>query len=217
MTRTEKYNFRVSVDQFHNLVDCRFEDASEKLIIDYFETICLELKNENKQLYSMIELGSNQCYYSLLFKHILGKQNTINIMVEPSEKNLAIGKSQFDINSCEGIFYHNGIGNNLTLFLTEDVKTNVNSITIQEIIKSNDLKTIDVLHCDIDGSEKIFLNENENDIKNCIFSYIFLMTHTESLHEFCKAKLLEHKYNLIAETPLGAPGTGCDGFLLFKR
>ena len=57
-----------------NQVDDNFYDASEEIVISHFEQNCIDLQKQNKKEYSMIELGSNQAYYSCLFKAILGNQ-----------------------------------------------------------------------------------------------------------------------------------------------
>lgn len=216
MTRTQKYNFIVTKNQFHRAVNKHYEDITEINILDCFEQICLELKTKQKATYSMIELGSNQCYYSLLFKHILGKDKTTNIMVEPVEGNLIVGKEQFSINNCDGKFYHKGIGNNTCLFLGESQLTNVSSITLDEILTDNKLSSVDILHSDIDGSEKILLPENKHLFQTQTFSYIFLMTHSNEIHSYCKNFLIDCNYTILTEYLIGSSGTGLDGVLVFK-
>jgi hypothetical protein len=215
-TKTEKYKFKVSKDQYHNTVDSNFEDLNESTILNLFEEACLNLKQKNQPTYNMIELGSNQSYYSLLFKHILGVERTKTIMVEPVETNLNVGKNQFELNNCTGMFYHRGIGKNASLFLGENNLLSVTPITLEEIFLENKLNNVDILHCDIDGSEKILLPENQNLFKDLKFSYIFLMTHTNEIHSFCKQFLINCKYQLLSEHLIGAPNVGCDGLLVFS-
>lgn len=66
MSRTEKYNFIVTKNQFHHNVNFLYEDSTETKVIDCFEETILNLKNINKKIYSMIELGSNFCFINTL-------------------------------------------------------------------------------------------------------------------------------------------------------
>ena len=174
MSRTEKYNFIVNKNQFHKPVPFYYEDPYEVNLINWFEETVLELKEKKRLNYTMIELGSNQCYYSLLFKHILGKENTFNVMVEPVEENLNVGKEQFELNDCKGVFYHKGIGSfRSSLFIDSKDEITVPSITLEEILHNDNLSHIDVLHSDIDGSEITLLQDNEKTFKDLKISHIF--------------------------------------------
>ena len=103
-TITDKYGFIVKYNQFGREVDKNYFDKDEIILINNFENIVLELKNKNLDAYSMIELGSNQAYYSLLFKSILKNKNVKSIMVEPYEPYLVRGIEHFEINNYSGIF-----------------------------------------------------------------------------------------------------------------
>jgi hypothetical protein len=199
MTITEKYGFQVSVDQFHNPVSSDFCDTGENELIELFEDTCLKLKNLNKNHYSMIELGSNHCYYSLLFKHIIGKELTTNIMVEPWEKNYLVGLNEFAINNCFGFFYKNSIGTQYERAgFTFDINE-VKPILLEEILNKQFLSTIDVIHCDIDGSEHFMLDLNYNFFKTKKVKHLFLLTHTEELHISCKNILQSLDYELAVD------------------
>ena len=105
MTLTEKYNFKIEFDQggnFHHISE-NFQDNGELLLLNAFEEICLSLKEKKSNL-SMVELGANQAYYSLLFKYIIGIDKTFNIMVEADPVAIERGKHNFALNSANGIF-----------------------------------------------------------------------------------------------------------------
>ena len=212
MTITEKYNFKVSVDQFHTPVDEHYQDAVELPLIEIFEQQALLLKEQQKESYSMIELGSNQCYYSLLFKHILGKDKTYNIMVEPYAPNLAIGKSQFELNNCKGCFYNRGIGQRWeAVGRTFDVM----SITLNEILCEQKLRSVDVLHCDIDGSEAALIDHNNFFFNQKKAGVVFLLTHSVDIHTQCKDFFRDNTpYTLIHE--VSEPNIGWDRLLIYK-
>jgi hypothetical protein len=211
MTITQKYNFKVSVNQFHTPVNEYFEDDQETALIEIFEKCVLDLKQLNKEKYSMVELGSNQCYYSLLFKHILGKDKTLNIMVEPSEKNYNVGVGEFKLNECEGIFYKAGIsdGKNILMggggggFIGE---FNVPSITLAELFDKHAIDVLDVLQCDIDGSERFLLSEHYDIFKQQKIKNIFLSTHSTEIHDFCRQQLLSCDYKIVLDITDGSVG-----------
>jgi len=205
MTITEKYGFKVSVDQFGNSVSQNFVDSSEQKIIEVFERELLLLRNSKKTDYSMVELGSNQAYYSLLFKHLLGKDKTANIMVEPFIDHFNKGKQQFELNSVTGIWYNRGIGKiRGGGLLNTGSNSGVPSITLSEILLDNKLPLIDCLHCDIDGQEMLMLTENEDLFKQEKINLIFLFTHDGHsqnliIHNFCKEFFNSKNYDLVYE------------------
>lgn len=211
MTITEKYNFKVSVNQFHTPVNEYFQDDQETALIEAFEKIILDLKLQNKNQYTMIELGSNQCYYSLLFKHILGRDKTLNIMVEPSEKNYNVGLNEFKINNCDGYFYKAGIsggdgiliGNGKGGFIG---KFDTPSITLKELFTNHAIEQLDVLQCDIDGSERFLLSEHYEIFKQKKIGTIFLSTHSGEIHDFCRQQLLSCGYKIILDITDGSVG-----------
>ena len=209
MSITSKYNFKVSINQFHHPVESDFWDITEAVLIEIFENICLQLKERNKSLYTMIELGSNQSYYSLLFKHILGVDNTLNIMVEPYLKYFEASKGQFALNNCDGRFYHRCIGANWGN--RKDV-FDVPSITLHEILQEQNLNSIDVIQCDIDESELYMLESNLDFYKEHKTEFLFLGTHSIDLHSKCRDKLTNLGYTILLDHP--TPDVGWDSLLV---
>jgi hypothetical protein len=215
MTRTQKYNFKVSIDQFHQKVDSNFEDEKEIELIDVFEKEILNLQKTNKEKYTMIELGSNQSYYSLLFKHILGKDKTLNILVEPDPKHLKATISEFfNLNNCEGILYNKAIGESYKPNLENIKITECGSITLDQILIENNIDVLDVLHCDIDGAELSLIKTCSDTFKNKKIDTIFLLTHSYC-HEICKEFFNNLEYDLIYENNMRS--IGWDNLLVYKK
>lgn len=227
---TRKYKFRATVDQFNVPTRPDYIDMGEIHVLNFFESVCLQLPKVNslangsvqiakRKPYSMIELGSNQAYYSLLFKHILGPQSTTNIMIEPSHERLDVGKKQFAINKCEGIFYCNGIGSNW--IWNNNLEFSAPPITLNQVMSDNQLEHVDILHCDIDGSEMLMLEENRDIFTAGKVEYLFLFTHRSgnvSTHEPCKEYFDDSNYELIYEWTYN-PTKRCvatDDTLVFK-
>ena len=227
-TLTEKYNFKVSVNQFGQPVPQSWQDSGEKILLDLFEKNTLELKNDHpvNEKYTMIELGSNQSYYSLLFKHILGRKLTTNILVECQEENLERGKKEFKNNNCGGIFYLRSIGyydSNYNTVIQEihgnkpverKISAVAEPITLNEILTENSLAGVDVLHSDIDGSELILLKENELFFMQGKTKHFYLITHQSKSHAQCKEFMQNTPYKLIVD--INAPVISTDSLLFYK-
>lgn len=208
----EKYNFKILDSK--EILD--FHENMEIDLIENFEKNTLELKI-NKPPYVMVEVGSHQAYYSLAFKHILGKENTINIMVEPHKPYFELGEKNFAANNCEGYFYNRGIGTEWKIQPNPDFKKfEVNPITLKEIINDHKLNHIDVLHSDIDGSELVLLNENIELFSNKKIKHVYILTHSDDKHNECKKFFNDLQYDLFLDIPYNLKKVGYDGLLIFK-
>ncbi len=208
--QTEKYKFIVSVDQFGNKVDPHYYDFTESTLIDAFENICLSLKDRCQEIYHMVELGANQCYYSLLFKHIIGKSVTENILIEPKLSNYERGKNEFKINNCNGTWYRKAIGKPKCHI--KNTAFDVNTITLKEVFDTHNINKLDVLHSDIDGAEVLLLDNEYDFFNEHKVKYIFLCTHSSELHSECKQKLEGFGYKIILDE--SAPSVGSDRLLI---
>ena len=216
MTMTEKYGFKVSKDQFGANVSEDFFDRGEAKFIAFFEETTLKLLDTPKDLYSMVELGSNQAYYSLLFKHIIGKNKSINILVEPKPVHLERGKGEFALNECEGVFYERKVGKTWGMRKEE---LEVSAITLTDILKENKLDELDMLHCDIDSSEYEMLKENEDVFKEGKVRYAFIFIHTPELYNQCTEFFNKVGYKQIFEWRLGnnKGATPTDDLIVYER
>jgi len=213
MNLTKKYNLKIEIDQgnvVHNINDF-FQDYGENLLIENFEKICLKIKNEKSKA-SMIELGANWAYYSLLFKAIIGKDSTFNIMLEVDPKAFVRGVHNFKINEFEGVFLNKLIGNEA--YRMPHLK-DIPCVSLDQIFKEYDLNDLDILHSDIDGSELDMLIQNENIFKNKKIKYIFMLTHSQELHEKCFNFLNNLQYNCILNHNHFNVG-GQDALLIFE-
>ena len=230
MNINEKYNLKIRYDQFGNLVPDNFYDVSEEKLILEFEKNVLELKNLNKSNYTMIELGSNQAYYSCLFKKILHATETCNIMIEPVEYAMQRGKANFQLNGLTGNFINKFIGSDTwgldgNLFFGR-LPTNsfeVDQVTLQQVMDEYKISFIDVLHCDIDQTELSMLEGNKTIFENNLIEFIYILTHQTHLkpknylHENCKNFLNNVGYKLTQEVYTDVDTVGGDGLLIFRK
>lgn len=210
MTLTEKYNFNIKINQHHTVVDNKWQDQTEYQLLEAFESCCLYLKRQNNKTYSMIEMGSNWAYYSLLFKHILKDLTTINILCEPSYM-IAVGEYHFQINGVEGHFYKGGVGNKMEL---HGFDIEINNYRLQQLMEFHNLERVDILHCDIDFAEMILLEENEDFFKKGLSKFIFMLTHSDNITQQCKTFFESTNYKLLIDYPF--PTIGGDGLLIYK-
>ena len=192
MNRPTKYNFVMKYDQFANPVSANYEDPDEKILIDKFEDIVLTMKHKNKTHYSMIELGSNNCFYTMLFSKIL-ENKSINYCIEPYEKYRKIGIEHLTLNNITAILLD-------AMIKTEHVWCNIKfscpRLTLDNIIKNS---FIDVLHMDIDFAEYEALLSGSNVLSNKQIDTIFILTHSDELHINCKQYMESKGYNLFFE------------------
>ncbi len=223
LSYNEKYNFKVTKDQFGYDVPFNFYDIHEKTLLDLFESVCLELaQDENKIIHSMVELGSNQAYYSLLFHKILMQNSKIpiNILVEADVNVLQRGFDHFQYNGCIGKFYNNIISDfsivQSSSFLKKLVDSGVKLSTLSEILSIEQIKNLDILHCDIDYSEYGMLQNSKEIFQNKSINYIFLATHGAELHNKCKEFLLDCGYNIYFEHDDMDNPIGWDTLLVMK-
>lgn len=132
----------------------------------------------------MIELGAHWSYYSLWFQKKI--KNAKNIMIEPDENNLNIGKKNFEINNAHGEFiqaYISDISINKNLFEREsDNKIlEIPCYSVDDFIRINKIKYIDLLHVDIQGWEIKMLNGLIKTINNNKLRFLFLSTHHHTI------------------------------------
>ncbi|WP_414576675.1 FkbM family methyltransferase [Anabaena sp. CCY 9402-a] len=138
---------------------------------------------------SMIELGSYWAYYSLWFQKVIPHARTI--MVEPKLSHLNYGRYHFKMNSFKGEFLQAGIGKN------EYQDGNLKITTVDQIMKSFSLERVSILHSDIQGYELEMLQGAEETLQKKAIDFLFISTHSDSLHEDCISLLKEAEYKII--------------------
>jgi hypothetical protein len=224
-----RYNFKVTHDQFGNRVPNHFHDELEIVAIRDFEKYMLQMiKSDPSKSYTMIELGSNQAYYSLMFHSILKKlgSNPINILVEAQEENLLRGVNHFKLNgfNAESRLYSIGTLEKVI----EALKTrwpddaaercanfNPNWRTLSNIFEEFGLEELDVLHCDIDFCENVLFETSEDLFKQKKIKYIFLSTHGH-FHEISLHFLKACGYEILLNHDSRFPPVGYDTLIIAR-
>lgn len=160
---------------------------------------------------TMIELGSYWGYYSLWFQHSIPQAN--NWLIEPIEKNIEIGKSNFSLNRFEGHFI---LGYIRSRKKDTAAFPGASPIEIDSFIKENRISRIHLLHSDIQGAEYAMLQGAEQSMNERKIDYFFISTHTDKIHAQCKRALRKFNYQIIAEHTM-RESCSYDGLIVAKR
>ncbi len=166
----------------------------------------LDAMQQNSNKKTMLELGSYWAFYSLWFKQLFPDANCY--MVEPERRNLFYGKQNFKLNNLDGTFIHAGIG------AKPNEAQNIRSV--DEICTQYKLDFLDILHSDIQGYELDMLHGSERMLSENRIGYVFVSTHSNELHEQCRA-LLESKYSFVEIASANVDESySWDGILVMK-
>lgn len=223
----ERYDFKVIVDQFGRSVPENYFDITELTLIKRFEDVVLDVVMTDKPQLSMVELGSNQAYYTILFKAICKLENKYNLTlcVEPNPEHLRRTNIHLQINKFLSHVSDVIVGDydNIKKDLDEStlpggsefLLTNKRPImSLEKLIELYRLGELDILQCDVDHSEWSVLKSSEELFKNKLVKHIFLGTHSEKLHNRCKDFLIDCGYKLKFEEKNMI--IGYDSLLIFE-
>jgi FkbM family methyltransferase len=222
-----KYDFKVKYDQFGNRVHATYVDTSELILVDIFEKLSKDLLDTEQQHYNMVELGSNQAYYSLLFKSMCKKHNKRSqvICVEPNDRHMLRGKEHFHMNNLHAYFCDYIIGDYELIKKDLDASnlpggsefllvTKKEILTLSQLLEIYNISELDILHMDVDHSERAILASSEHLFKNKKIKKIFISTHRPDLHKYCFDFLKECGYKL--ELQITKMIVGYDSLLVFS-
>jgi hypothetical protein len=164
------------------------------------EEFCFQevLKRISNATPTMVELGSYWAHYSMWF--LKEKPQARSICVEPDLFSLEIGKNNFRINGFVGTHINLGIG--------------AKAASLEDIVSSQGLDKVDILHSDIQGAELEMLFGASHLLESKRIDYIFISTHSESLHNEVIGKLVSFDYRIEVSSPFDEHTTSCDGLVL---
>jgi FkbM family methyltransferase len=194
--------------------------------IKLFEDILDNLKNKKNPI--MIEIGCFWALWSLIFKskYIEGK----NILIELNKRALDVGETNFKLNNFEYSSFHGGFcletsgtyknkendilyPKNENEFFNDNITGDIvgEELNLLDIFSQN--QYIDLLHMDIQGSEKCVIEqiikfELINKIEN-----IIICTHSNEIHNTI-IKNIQKTHEKIIDVEYGK--IGGDGYLYFK-
>jgi hypothetical protein len=164
------------------------------------EEFCFQQVLEKIKIESpiMIELGAYWAHYSMWLMRDFSKAKCY--MVEPDLDNIACGKNNLKINKFQGDFINDIVSSSrfqLDIFVAE-----------------RKLKSINILHSDIQGYELEMIDGAKNSLQKNIIDYVFISTHSQDLHTSVINKLNTFGYRVEVASDYDNHTTSCDGFIL---
>ena len=86
-------------------------------------------------------------------------------------------------------------------------------VTVDELIDRFGLKSLHILHSDIQGAESAMLDGSVRVLAERKVWFLFISTHSNDIHTECLAKLREFDYRILRDTNLDQT-TSADGLIL---
>ena len=148
----------------------------------------------------MIELGAYWGHYSIWLK--ITKPNSILDLVEPDVNNLNTGKYNFE---------NNNIKLDNVRFINE--KVGKDCFGIDEYMKKDNIKHLDILHSDIQGYELEMILGAIDSFKARTIDYVFISTHSNVIHYKILAQLGLFGYRIEVSSDFENETTSFDGFI----
>ena len=169
------------------------------------ERMFQEVLNDIDEGGTMMELGSYWAFYSIWFNKQIKQAKSF--CIEPNNRNMKVGQENAELNSVSTMkFILDDVGN-FTLAECYDIENTLEVYRKQhkinkfkEHIKTQNIKYLDLLHCDIQGNEIILLNQASEMLEERKIKYIFLSTHSQKIHHYCINFLKSKDYRIIAST-----------------
>lgn len=156
---------------------------------------------------TMIELGGFWSYYSLWF--LKDRPQGRSFVVEPDPNHIAVGKANARINDADIQFVHGCIGSvsrPLVTFATESAgKIGVPQFSVADLLRINNIVTLDLLHCDTQGAETAVIESCEALLRKRRIVFAMFSTHAYQIsgdpltHQRCLQMLRDFGGTILAE------------------
>jgi FkbM family methyltransferase len=172
---------------------------------------------------TMIELGGNWSYYSMWF--LQGAPDRRAIVVEPDPANRAVGETNVRLNGLSAKFvaaFAGAASAGPTNFTTE--RSGIVSaprITVEELMRSNGVDELDILHCDAQGVELDVLQSCAELFRQRRIGWVFVSTHSHAItgdpltHQRCLSLLRGSGATIAAEHDVHESFSG-DGLIVAR-
>lgn len=188
------------------------------------EVLFFEVLKRLDSTASMIELGSFWSYYSLWFNKTIN--SPLNICCEPDPNNMMVGKNNAELNKAKNIHFISSAAGDSDGEITEITMDSDNSETTQVPIRTVDslcnefnIKSLDVLHLDIQGFELSALRGARAVVEAGQVRFVFISTHhyyfsrQANTHQECLHWLRQHGAHIIASHTVAESFSG-DGLIV---
>jgi FkbM family methyltransferase len=167
---------------------------------------------------TMLELGSFWAYYSMWFNTKI--PNAKNYMVEPMQDVIRHGVENFELNGLKGEFVQACVGEKSSASVSfkhwDNSIHDIRQISVDDFLVDKGIKFLDILHADIQGAELGMLKGAAKSLSEGKIGYVFISTHSESLHFECMDFIKKHNYKIITEHTL-SESYACDGLIVAAK
>jgi hypothetical protein len=143
----------------------------------------------------MVEAGAYWAFYSMWLLKLDPEARVF--LIEPEDKNLNIGKRNFEHNSCKGNFTHAYVG---AAPGTSD--SGVPIVAMDSFATDHGLAHIHLLHADVQGFEIELLYGAESLLSSKRIDYLFISTHSPELHRQSSDRLRLLGYDILVSVDL---------------
>ncbi len=155
----------------------------------------------------MLELGSYWAFYSMWF--VTKVKEAKCFMVEPDPHKMNFGKLNFKLNQLQGKFINGFVSSEL------QINKAIPVLTVDHILKQNQIEFVDVLHSDIQSYEFEMLQGAHQSLRQDRIGYLFISTHSNVLHERCINKIKEYNFEILCQANLDQ-SYSWDGLIVAK-
>jgi hypothetical protein len=131
-------------------------------------------------------------------------------MIEPELSHLKFGEKNFRINGMKGSFNHAYISNRSFISANGE-----RFIGVDDFIEKNKIDFVDILHSDIQGFEFNMLKGAVKLFESRSVGYVFISTHSNSIHQECLRFLESYGFVIVAEADLDC-SFSMDGLIVAK-
>lgn len=138
---------------------------------------------------SMLELGSYWSFYSMCFCKAV--QDYRSFMIEPTDFGVDFGKKNFALNGFIGDFTRAYVGK-----ASGEAPDGVEIVNVDAYCLAKRIEFLDILHSDIQGFEGEMLDGASEMLSGKRIGYLFVSTHSNEIHEYCRSVLLKHGYEV---------------------
>ncbi|MDZ8261514.1 FkbM family methyltransferase [Nostoc sp. ChiQUE01b] len=164
------------------------------------EKVFYEILKSLPEDISMIEVGSYWGYYSMWANQ--AKKSVCNILIEPIDEHMQIGKENFALNSMTAQFIRAYIGESSKKQHTKKLEgvtvKNLERISIDDLMKRYNLSFCHIIHADVQGAELELLKGANSTISNKKIGYFFISTHSKKLYLDCYSFLIQNNFHIVA-------------------
>jgi hypothetical protein len=171
------------------------EERAFEAIIEHLQDDC-----------TMLELGAYWGFYSLSLLQQRPKARCF--LVEPDKANLLSGELNFRLNGRKGVFVQAGVD--------RPPQIGPRTISVDSFCRDHGIEHLDILHADIQGYELLMLEGACRMLSSGKVDFVFISTHSNSLHADCIKSLESAGYVVLAEADLNETFS-YDGLIVAKH